>query len=127
MGGIVRLDGAGQIKAATLDEAAAQIQRLHGIVEQMAIAQKNSKPTQGYGMQMRRAAAPLVGLLKGQFGFLADQVTAFILVATRGGGSDQMKIRALREQIALLRQAIEIAMNKVKEQHALEEEAETAE
>lgn len=127
MGGIVRLDGAGQIKMATLDEAAAQVQRLHGIVEQMAVAQKNSKPTQGFGMQMRRSAAPLVGLLKGQFGFLADQVTGFILVATRGGGSDQMKIRALREQIALLRQAIDIAMNKVKEQHALKEEAGTAE
>ena len=112
---------------ATLDEAAAHIQRLHGIVEQMAIAQKNSKPTQGYGIQMRRAATPLVGSLKGQFGFLADQVTGFILVATRGGGSDQMKVRALREQIALLRQAIEIAMNKVKEQHALEEDKETAE
>lgn len=127
MGGIVRLDGAGQIKMATLEDANVGLQRLHGVVEQMAVALKNSKPTQQYGMQIRRTATPIVGLLKGQFGSLADQVSAFILVSTRGGGSDQMKIRALREQVALLRQAIEIAMNKVKEQHALEEDKETAE
>lgn len=127
MGGIVRLDGAGQIKMATLEDANVGFQRLHGVVEQMAVALKNSKPTQQYGMQIRRTATPIVGLLKGQFGSLADQVSAFILVSTRGGGSDQMKIRALREQVALLRQAIEIAMNKVKEQHALEEDKETAE
>ena len=39
------------------------------------------------------------------------------LAATRGG-SEQMRVRALREGVASLRQALEIAERKVREQHS---------
>ena len=71
-------------------------------------------------MQIRRAASPLVGLLKGQFGMIADQVTAMLLIATRGGG-EQNKVRALRESVAQLRIQLEIAVTKTKEKHTVPE------
>lgn len=118
MGGVVRLDGPGKAKMDLLETSLANLQRVHGLVEQMAVAIKNGKPTQNFGMQIRRAATPMVGQLKAQFGMLSDQVAAMNLVAGRSGG-DQQRLRALREQVALLRQALEIAQNKVKEQHAI--------
>ena len=105
-----------------LEDALTSMQRIHGLVEQMAIAVKNQKPGSIYGMQVRRAASPLVGQLKGHFGSIADMISAFILVATRGGGSEQNKVRALREQVAMIRTTMELAQNKVKEQHAIEED-----
>ena len=116
-----KLDGAGVAKMETLDEATASLQRLHGIVERMAMAVRSNQDTAQFGMQLRRAASPLVGLLKGQFGMISDQVTAMLLIATRGGG-DQMKLRALRESIAQIRIQLEIAVAKTKEKHALPEE-----
>lgn len=113
------LDGAGQIKMATLEDAAGQIQRLHGIVERMGVALRAQQELGSFRGQLQRAATPLVGLLKPQFGMIADQVTALLLVASRGGG-DQMKLRALRESVAQLRVQLEIAMGKVKEQHTVE-------
>ena len=62
---------------------------------------------------------PLVGLLKPQFGMLSDQVASVNLVATRGG-SEQMRVRGLREGVASLRQGLEIAERKVREQHGTE-------
>ncbi len=115
-----QLDGAGLAKMATLEEATAALQRLHGIVERMAIAVRSQQNTAQFGMQLRRSGAPLVGLLKGQFGMISDQVTALLLVATRGGG-DQAKLRSLRELVAQIRTALEIAVAKTKEQHAIEE------
>ena len=115
-----QLDGAGLAKMATLEEATAALQRLHGIVERMAIAVRSQQNTAQFGMQLRRSGAPLVGLLKGQFGMISDQVTALLLVATRGGG-DQAKLRSLRESVAQIRTALEIAVAKTKEKHAIEE------
>ena len=126
MAGAVRLDGPGTVKMAVLEESLVALQRLHGLVEQMAIAVKNQKPGQVYAMQIRRSATPMVGQLKGAFGTIADQVSAFILVASRGGTGEQQKVRALREQVAMIRQAIEIAQNKVKEQHAIAQAEEPA-
>jgi hypothetical protein len=48
-------------------------------------------------------------------------VSGLILVATRGG-NEQRKVAALREGVGQLRSALEIATNKVYEQHAVEEE-----
>jgi hypothetical protein len=62
---------------------------------------------------------PLAGQLKGQFGIIADQVTAMVLAISRGGG-EQARVRTAREGVALLRQALEIAQAKVKEQHAVQ-------
>ena len=75
--------------------------------------------------QIQRAATPLVGLLKGQFGMISDLVTALILVLSRGG-SDQSRLRSLREFVGQIRTALEIAVNKVKEQHTSGGDAEKA-
>jgi len=115
-----KLDGAGLAKMATLDEATTAVQRLHAIVERMAIAVRSQQNTAQFGAQIRRSGSPLVGLLKGQFGMISDQVTALLLVATRGGG-DQAKLRSLRELVAQIRTALEIAVAKTKEKHAVEE------
>jgi hypothetical protein len=115
-----QLDGAGLAKMATLEEATTALQRLHGIVERMAIAVRSQQNTAQFGMQLRRSGGPLVGLLKGQFGMISDQVTALLLVATRGGG-DEAKLRSLRESVAQIRTALEIAVAKTKEKHAIEE------
>src|SRR5215203_3148148 len=112
------LDGAGMAKMETLETASAQLQRLHGIVEQMAMAMRAQQNTSQIGAQMRRAGSPMVGLLKGQFGMIADQVTALLLVSTRGGG-EQMKLRSMREGIAQVRTALEIAIAKTKEKHTV--------
>src|SRR6478736_6905067 len=118
-----KLDGAGLAKMATLDEATAAVQRLHGIVERMAIAVRSQQNTAQFGAQIRRSGSPLVGLLKGQFGMIADQVSALLLVATRGGG-DQTKLRSMRESVAQIRIQIEIAVTKTKEKHTVAEDAE---
>ena len=118
-----KLDGAGLAKMATLDEATAAVQRLHAIVERMAIAVRSQQNTAQFGAQIRRSGAPLVGLLKGQFGMISDQVSALLLIATRGGG-DQAKLRALRESVAQIRIQLEIAVTKTKEKHVIVEDDE---
>lgn len=120
-----KLDGAGVQKMNTLDEAATQLQRLHGIVETYALALKRNQPTSLYGMQIKRAISPLVGLLKPQFGLISDQAAAMNLVAGRGG-SEVAKLRQLREGVGSLRQQLEIAVVKVKENHTVKEESPVA-
>jgi hypothetical protein len=117
-----KLDGAGIQKMKTLDQAFVQVQRLHGVVEQYALALKRSQPTSLYGMQVKRAISPIVGLLKPQFGLISDQVAALNLVAGRGG-SEQTKVRVLREGVGALRQALDIAVVRVKDNHAVHEES----
>lgn len=114
-----QLDGAGQIKLATLDDALNQLQRIHGIVERMGVALRAQQPVGAFRQQLHRAATPLVGLLKPQFGIVADQVTSLILIATRGG-TDQTRLRALREIVAQTRAQLEISFSRVKEQHAVD-------
>jgi hypothetical protein len=116
-----KLDGAGVQKMHTLDDAATQLQRLHGIVETYALSLKRNQPTSLYGMQVKRAISPLVGLLKPQFGLIADQAAALNLVAGRGG-SETTKIRQLREGVGALRQALEIAVVRVKDNHTVQDE-----
>jgi hypothetical protein len=117
-----KLDGAGAVKMSTLKDAHLHIQRVHGLVEQMAMAQKREQSTSVLGMQLRRAATPLVGMLKGHFGPMADTVSGMILVATRAG-NEGAKVRSLREMIASLKTQLEISTNKVKEQHMTEADA----
>ena len=118
-----KLDGPGTAKMATIEDALTQLQRLHGLVERMAVAVKAREPTQLYGAQLKRAGTPMVGLLKGQFGTIADQVTTMLLVATRGG-SEQLKVRSLREGIAQIRTQLEIAAARVKQNHTVDDDAE---
>ena len=107
---------------ATLDEATAALPRLHGIVERMAIAVRSQQNTAQFGAQIRRAGAPLVGLLKGQFGMIADQAMALNMGVSRGS-NEQVRVRMLREGIGALRQAIDVAIVRVKENHAEKEKA----
>ena len=111
-----KLDGAGLAKMQTLEDAMLGVQRVHALVERMAIAVRSNQDTSAFRMQIQRAASPLVGLLKAQFGLISDQLTAMLLVLTRGGG-EQMRLRALREYVGQIRMALDIAIAKVKEQH----------
>jgi hypothetical protein len=117
-----KLDGAGAVKMSTLKDAQLMMQRLHGLVEQMAMAQKKEKSTSVLGMQLRRAATPLIGLLKGHFSPMSDLVTNMVLAATRSG-NEGAKVRSLREMMASLKSQFEISANKVKEQHTIEADA----
>jgi hypothetical protein len=119
-----KLDGAGAAKLKTLEEALSQLQTVHGRVETFAMELKRGGNAGTLVMQLRRLLPMLVGLLKPQFGMIADQATALNLVISRGG-NDQTRLRALREGVATLRQAIELTAKRVEEQHTVvEEEAE---
>lgn len=117
----VRLDSAGVIKLRTLDEALLLLQRINGIVEQYALALKRNQPTNTFIMNVRRTLPTLAENLKGQFGMISDQVMAMNLAASRGA-SEQMRLRVLREGVAQIKQAIEIAQTQTKDRHAVEDE-----
>lgn len=114
-----KLDGAGVQKMKTIEAALVTLQSIHGMVERMAIDVKAQKSGSTIPQQVKRTAVPLQGQLKGQFGLIADQVSGLILSTGRGGG-EQTKLRSMREYVAQIRTALEIAANKVKEQHAVE-------
>ena len=78
-----KFDGAGVQKLKTLEDATTMLHRLHGLVETYAIAVKKAQPSSYYVQQIRRALPPMVGLLKGQFGMISDQVASLNLLATR--------------------------------------------
>jgi hypothetical protein len=111
-----KLDGAGLEKLKTLEKAKSQLQRVHGFVEHMAVAAKSQQPTSAYSSQIRRAAQPMVQLLKTQFGMISDLVNALLMTAARTG-SDQIRVRSLREQVAAIRMQLEIAETKTVELH----------
>jgi hypothetical protein len=111
-----KMDGAGLEKLKTLEKAQSQLQRVHGFVEHMAVAAKSQQPTATYAQQVRRTAAPMVQLLKTQFGMIAEQVNALLMVAARSG-SDQIRVRSMREQVAQIRVQLDIALTKTVELH----------
>lgn len=119
-----KLDGAGTEKMKTLEVATTQLQRVHGLVETYALAVKRTQPPATYLMPIRRALPMLASLLKGQFGMISDQVMALNMVVTRGA-NEQVRVRTLREGIGGLRQAIDVAIVRVKDNHA-EKDAEDA-
>ena len=119
----VRLDTAGLNKMKALDDATMQLQRVHGLVEQYAMALKRNQPTTTYVMNLRRQLPALAENLKAYFGLLADQVTGVNLAASRGT-SEQVRLRTLREGVAQIRQSIEIAAVQTKEKHAILEDSE---
>jgi hypothetical protein len=115
-----RLDGAGSVKMQTLEDALLLLQRINGIVEQYALALKRNMPTQTYLLNIRRTLPTLAANLKAQFGMITDQVLALNLAASRGA-SETTRVRTLREGVAQIKQAIEIAMTITKDKHAVEE------
>jgi hypothetical protein len=116
-----KLDVPGQLKMATLDEATTMLQRLHGLVERMASASQKNEPIQSYSQQVRRAGAPLVSLLKANFGLISDHVAQMMVIAARSG-SERVRVRALREGVGQLRTQLEIAATRVQANHAVKEE-----
>ena len=118
----VRLDATGQNKMRALDDATMQLQRIHGLVEQYAMAVKRNQPTATYVMNLRRQIPALAENLKAYFGMIADQAISVNLAASRGT-SEQVRIRTLREGVAQIRQSIEIAGAQTKGKHAIDTDA----
>ena len=118
------VDGAGQAKLDTLADAMGIAQTVHGHVERLAVAIRNDQPTLAFGQQLRRAATPLVGLLRAQFQPLSDLAADFILQAGRPGGNERNRLRALRERVAQLKTGIELAQQQVLTKHAIPEDDE---
>jgi hypothetical protein len=115
----LKLDGAGQVKMATLEEAVHAAQALNAQAERFAVAVKaNAKNNATYVTAYKRIATPLVGKLKGQFGMIADLVAGSILTVSRPGGGDVLRVRAMREAVAQLKVQLDIAISHVKEKHA---------
>lgn len=117
-----KLDGAGIAKLKTLEEAQSQLQTIHGKVETYALEVTRKGNPAVILLQIRRLLPLLGGLLKPQFGLIADQVVT-LNVTTSRGGSEQMRVRSLREGVAAVRQALEIAQARVQEQHAVADDA----
>jgi hypothetical protein len=117
------IDGPGQAKLEALDSATSIAQTVHGLVEKYAIAVRTGQPTTGYPMMIKRAATPLVGLLRSQFQLLADLATDINVVATRGGGADQAKVRMLRERVGQLKSGIELSIVSTTQKHSTAEPA----
>jgi len=116
-----RLDGAGVVKMKTLEDALLLLQRIHGLVESYAMAVKRNQPASPFVMNIRRTLPTLGENLKAQFGLIADQIFTVNLQTSRAA-SETVRVRVLREGVAQIKQAIEIAVAQTKEKHAIEEE-----
>ena len=117
----VKLDGAGVMKMKTLDEAMLLLQRIHGLVEMYAMAVKRGQPTAPLVQNVRRTLPTLSENLKGQFGLISEQVMSVNLASSRGA-SEVVRIRTLREGVAQIKQALEIAITQTKDRHGVKEE-----
>ena len=115
----LRLDGAGQAKMKTLDDAMNVLQRLNGLVEQYALQIKRNQSGGTFLTNIKRQLPTLSEMLKAQFGMIADQVMQTSLGASRGA-SEQIRVRTLREGVAQIKVALEIAIAHVKEKHDLD-------
>lgn len=112
----LQLDGAGQAKMATLDDCVVLQQRIHTLVEQYALAVKSNQPAGQLMTNLKRQMPVLAGKLKGQFGMIADLVTAVNMAMTRGA-SEQMRVRAMREGVAAIKAQLEIAIAQTIQRH----------
>jgi len=119
------VDGPGQAKLQSLASATSIAQSVHGLVEKYAIAIRSGQPANAFPQQIKRAATPLVGMLRSQFQLLADISSDLILVATRGGAAEQVRLRMLRERIGQLKSGIELAVTATTAKHAVHDERAT--
>jgi hypothetical protein len=118
----LRLDGAGQARMTTLDDAMALHQRLHGIVEQYALSVKRNQPASHLMMNLKRQMPALAAKLKGQFGMISDLVTSLNMQMTRGS-SDQVRVRLMRDGIAAIKAQLEIAIAQTIAKHEIKDGA----
>lgn len=117
----LHLDSAGLIKMKTLDEAQTHLQRIHAVVEQYAMAVKRNQPSTVFMMNLRRQLPSLAENLKNQFGMIADQITQLNLATSRGGSENQ-RVRQLREGVAHIRQSLEIAVTQTRDRHSVKDD-----
>jgi DNA-binding ferritin-like protein len=82
---------------------------------------KRNQPASVFAMNLRRQLPTLAENLKAQFGMVAEQVTSLNLAASRGSSENQ-RVRTLREGVAQVRQALEIAATQTKERHAVKDD-----
>jgi len=118
------IDGAGTAKLETLEHAVTLVQKLNTIVERMAQSQRMMQPLAQYRQQIQRAAAPIASLLKPQFEPISVMLTNLVIVSTRGG-SDQQKVRSLRESVAQIKAALDASASRVRKEHTVDDSAET--
>jgi hypothetical protein len=116
----VKLDAAGLNKLKALDDALLLLQRINGIVEQYALALKRNQPASVYVQNVRRQLPTLAENLRGHFGSISDIAISVNLAASRGA-SEVMRLRVLREGVAQIRQAMDIAVIQTKAKHAIGE------
>ncbi len=116
-----RLDAAGLVKMKTLEEALLLWQRLNSLVEQYALAVQRSQNSQTFLATIRRTLPTLAENLKMQFAMIADIVVGLNLASSRGA-SEGVRVRTLREGVAHIKQALEIAMLQTKARHTIVEE-----
>jgi hypothetical protein len=115
------LDPTGIVKLKTLDEALLLLQRIHGIVEQYAVAFKRGQPTSSYVMNLRRQLPSLAANLKAHFSLIADELLALNLATSRGS-SEQTRVRLLREGVARIRTSIDIAAIQTRARHQVSDD-----
>lgn len=115
MAGLI-LDSAGTIKMKVLDDALLSLQRLHGMVETYAINAKKGVPSAAAVATIKRQLTTLAANTKTQFGMISDLVTNVYISSSRGA-SDQGRVRALREGLAAIKQALEIGMAQTISKH----------
>lgn len=118
----LKLDNIGTIKMQTLEDALVLLTRINGLVEQYGMAVKGNQPTSQWLANIRRTLPTLAANLKGQFGMISDQVVAVNLASSRGA-SEAVRLRALREGVAQIKQAIEIGLTQTKAKHTIKGES----
>ena len=121
MAGDAKVDATGTVKLKTLDEALLLLQRIHGIVEQYAVAYKRGQPTASYVMNLRRQLPTLAANLKAHFALISDEVLALNLATSRGA-SEQTRVRLLREGVARIRTNMDIAAIQTRAKHQVNDE-----
>lgn len=115
----LKLDGAGQVRMTTLDEAMVIHQRLHGLVETYAMQVKRNQPAGHIMMSLKRQMPGLAGKLKGQFGMISDLVTSINMQMTRGS-SEPIRIRTMRDGMAAIKVQLEIAVTQTIAKHKVD-------
>jgi hypothetical protein len=115
-----KLDGAGIVKMKVLEDAILLLQRVNGLVENYAMAVKRNQPSSMFVMNIRRTLPTLAENLKGQFGMISDLIMTVNLNSSRGA-SEQVRVRTLREGVAQIKQAIEIAVVQTKGKHSADD------
>lgn len=115
----IKMDGAGQAKMVTLDEAMVLHQRIHGLVEAYALTVKQAKPGATFMNSLKRQMPVLAGKLKGQFGMVSDLVTSVNMQMSRGS-SEIIRVRGMREGMAAIKVQLEIAVTQTIAKHEVE-------